>query len=188
MDNIGQESMKAGHFYLYKDILPIGFLGLVDDIVGITEAGHKAQQLNTFINQKTAEKTLQFGVTKCKSMLICKDSTGVLECDLMVDSWEASYEEDENTGVLSLKEKYNGLTKIEKTDKHTYLGFVISSSGDNMANIEQMKNKSIGVIRKIFNKLNSLNLQKYYFECAMILLNTILSSSSIVSRDGAQPG
>ena len=33
----------------------IGFLGLVDDIVGITEAGYKAQQLNTFINQKTAE-------------------------------------------------------------------------------------------------------------------------------------
>ena len=56
VDNIGQESMKAGHFYLYKDILPIGFLGLVDDIVGITEAGHKALQLNTFINQKTAAK------------------------------------------------------------------------------------------------------------------------------------
>ena len=82
----------------------------------------------------------------------------------MVDSWEASYEEDENTGVLSLKENYKGLTKIEKTTKQMYLGFVISDSGDNMANIEQMKNKSIGVIRKIFNKLNSLNLQKYYFE------------------------
>ena len=56
VDNIGKETMKAGHYYLYKDILPVGFLGLVDDIVGITEAGYKAQQLNTFINQKTAEK------------------------------------------------------------------------------------------------------------------------------------
>jgi hypothetical protein len=65
VDRIGQESMDAGHFYL-----PIGFLGLVDDIVGITQAGYKAQQLNTFINQKTAEKTLQFGIKKCKSMLI----------------------------------------------------------------------------------------------------------------------
>ena len=70
-------------------------------------------------------------------MLISKDSTGVLESDLMVDSWEASYEEDENTGVLSLKENYKGLTKIEKTTKQMYLGFVISDSKDNVANIEE---------------------------------------------------
>ena len=48
----------------------MGFLGLVDDIVGITEAGYKAQQLNTFINVKTEEKMLQFGPKKCKSMLV----------------------------------------------------------------------------------------------------------------------
>jgi hypothetical protein len=43
VDNIGKESMKAGHHYMYKDMLPIGFLGLVDDIVGISEAGFKAK-------------------------------------------------------------------------------------------------------------------------------------------------
>ena len=52
-----------------------------------------------------------------------------------------------------------------------------------MANIEQMNKKSIGVIRKIFNKLNSLSLQKYYFECAMILLNTILQPSILYACD-----
>ena len=46
-----------------------------------------------------------------------------------------------------------------------------------MANIDQVKKKSIGMIKKIFNKLNSLNLQMYYFECAMILLNVILRPS-----------
>ena len=64
-----------------------------------------------------------------------------------------------------------------------YLGFVISSSGDNMANIAHIKNKSIGVIRKIFNKLNSLNLQKYYFECAMIFMNTMLRPSILYASD-----
>ena len=53
-----------------------------------------------------------------------------------------------------------------------YLGFVISSTG-----IEQIKKKSIGVIRKIFNRLNSLNLQQYYFECSMIFLNVMLRPS-----------
>ena len=41
VDYIGQECMRAGHYYLYKDKLPVGFLGLVDDIVGITERGYK---------------------------------------------------------------------------------------------------------------------------------------------------
>ena len=56
VDTIGQECMKAGHYYLYKDTLPVGFLGLVDNIVGISEAGYKSQQQNAFINLKTAEK------------------------------------------------------------------------------------------------------------------------------------
>ena len=52
-----------------------------------------------------------------------------------------------------------------------------------MENIKQIKNKSIGIIRKIMNKLDSLNLQKYYFECAMILLNAILRPSILYACD-----
>ena len=54
---------------------------------------------------------------------------------------------------------------------------MISSTGDNMANIEQMKKKSMGVIKKILNKLNSSNLQTYFFECSIILLIVILRPS-----------
>ena len=46
-----------------------------------------------------------------------------------------------------------------------------------MANIRQLENKSIGVVRKIFNKLGCMNLQQYYFEGAVILLNTMLRGS-----------
>jgi hypothetical protein len=46
VDSIG---VAAGHTYLYKDILPVGFLGLVDDILGVTEAGMKALQMNTCV-------------------------------------------------------------------------------------------------------------------------------------------
>ena len=66
---------------------------------------------------------------------------------------------------------------IGQTDEQTYLGFVISSKGDNLANIRQVKMKSIGAIRKIVNKLNSLNLQTYYFECAVLLMNVVLRGS-----------
>ena len=47
---------------------------------------------------------------------------------------------------------------IEQTDEQKYLGFMISSKGNNMANINQMKKKSHGIIRTIFTKLQSMNL------------------------------
>ena len=114
-------------------------------------------------------------------MPICKEGESVYS-DLMMDSCEVKYQ-DSPEGGHQLTENFQGLTKIEKTKTQTYLGFVISSTGDNMANINMMKKKSIGVIRKIFNKWNSLNLQRYYFECAMILLNAILRPSILYACD-----
>ena len=70
-----------------------------------------------------------------------------------------------------------GQEAIEKTEEHMYLGFVLSSIGNNMANINSMKKKSKGIIRKIFNRINSLNLRKYYFQSAIVLMNAMLRSS-----------
>ena len=46
-----------------------------------------------------------------------------------------------------------------------------------MTNIRSVRNKSIGIIRKIFEKLKILNLKMYYFECGVLFLNTMLRSS-----------
>ena len=46
-----------------------------------------------------------------------------------------------------------------------------------MANIDEMKSKSVWIIRNIFTKLNGLNLKKFYFECAVVFLNVMLRSS-----------
>ena len=74
-------------------------------------------------------------------------------------------------------ETYEGLVPIDKTEKTKYLGFVLSSRGDNMVNIKAMKDKSIGTIRKIFTRLDSLNLKKYYFEVGRLFLHIMLRSS-----------
>ena len=180
VDSIGKECMEEGYGYLYKNVLPVGFLGLVDDIIGVTEAGMEAQKLNAFINTKTAEKTLQFGPTKCKSMLVGKNTEHVINSELLVDSWTVQYRDSEDQDII---ESYGGQIPIGKTDQQKYLGFIISNKGDNMANITQMKKKSIGVIRKIIQKLNSLNLRNYYFECAMILMNAILRPTILYASD-----
>ena len=63
------------------------------------------------------------------------------------------------------------MVQIQKTRKTKYLGFMLCDIGDNMVNIEAMKQKSIGIIKKIFD------LKNYYFECALIFLNVMLRSS-----------
>ena len=62
----------------------------------MTEAGIDAQKLNTVFNVKTAEKMLQFGFTKCKSMLISKNPENVINNELTVDNWNVKYVENAN--------------------------------------------------------------------------------------------
>ena len=39
VDTIAQQVEKAGAGYIYKEELPVNILGLVDDIVGVTDRG-----------------------------------------------------------------------------------------------------------------------------------------------------
>ena len=106
-------------------------------------------------------------------MLIGKDRGIIFNTDLLVDNWIVKYQVNQN-GEAEIEEKYGGQILIDRTIEQKYLGFVISSKGDNMANINQLKKKSIGIIRTIINRLESLNLQKYYFEYALIFFNSML--------------
>ena len=48
VDSIGKECEETGLGYKYKESLSVSLLGLVDDTIGVTEAGYKAQQMNVF--------------------------------------------------------------------------------------------------------------------------------------------
>ena len=123
---------------------------MLDAMIGVTEVGFKAQQMNALINMKTADKGLQFGVKKCKSMLVGKDTENALNSDLTVDKWKSTYKDDPVTGGEVVEDTYEGQVSIEQTNEQKYLGFVLSNKGDNMANINSMKKKSKGIIRRIF--------------------------------------
>ena len=158
-------------------------LGLVDDIIGVTEAGFKSQQMNVNLNVKTAEKGLQFGVTKCKSMIVGKNIKNAINNELLVDGWKETFVDNIETGECDLVDEYIGEIPIEETEEQKYLGFILSSKGDNMANINAIKKKSIGVIRTIMNKLDSLKLRQYYFECSIIFMNVILRGSILYASE-----
>ena len=73
--------------------------------------------------------------------------------------------------------------EIDQVSKQKYLGFVISNQGNNLANIQEVKNKSIGIIKKILEKLNNLNLKKYYFECGLIFMNVVLRGTILYAAE-----
>ena len=116
-------------------------------------------------------------------MLIGKNLDNVLNSSLCVDKWTVKHAENKETGDTDIVETYSGQVEIGKCEEQRYLGFIISSSGDNMANILSIRNKSIGTIKTIFSKLNSLKLQKYYFECGMIFMNVMLRSSILYAAE-----
>ena len=92
VDSIGKHVEEANIGYMYKNKLPISFLGLVDDVIGVSEAGHKAVQMNEIINTKSAEKSLQFGISKCKSMFVGKVRQEFLDNELEIDKWSLEYQ------------------------------------------------------------------------------------------------
>ena len=63
VDSFGKQLLKEEpeFIYKYKGYIPIGVLGMIDDLVGVSESGVNAVKLNASINVKTAEKKLQFG-------------------------------------------------------------------------------------------------------------------------------
>ena len=59
VDTFGKECMDENKYtYKYKGILDIPPLGMVDDLLCISECGYKTSMLNSFINHKTNSKKL----------------------------------------------------------------------------------------------------------------------------------
>ena len=182
-DTIAKDVEMADIGFKYKEELPISILGLVDDLIGVSEVGFKAQLMNNILNLKSAEKTLQFGKSKCKIMMIGKGQEYFRSNPIYVDSWSEKYIENKLTGETELVEKFEGKIKVEEVQQQKYLGFVLSSTGNNLVNIKAMEKKSIGVIRTIINKLEKLNLRQYFFECSKIFMNVILRGSILYAAE-----
>ena len=86
VETIGKDCVQAGHNYLYKGRLPVGFLGLVDDIVGVTETGIAAQKMTSLINLKTAEKKIIKKKIKEKALYYVVNKKDIKEKKLNITS------------------------------------------------------------------------------------------------------
>ena len=95
------------------------------------------------MNLKSAEKGLQFGTNKCKTMIIGRKTENVKNNSIYVDGWDEEYVGNAESSEIELKEKYVGKIPIQEVENQKYLGFMISSKGNNLENIKAMEKKAI---------------------------------------------
>ena len=170
------EKGQPGLLHKYKDIVPIPSLGLMDDNLTISEAGYKAEQINTFMNVNSAEKKLQFNTKKCSFVSIGKNKSTAPSNTLEVDSWDITYDKDDN-----LIETEGDKVTMKEVSQMKYLGFIISENGSNVANILDKKHKSINTIRSIMGLTSGL--KTHTFVNGLIYLNSLLRSKVLYGAE-----
>ena len=68
--------------YTYKGEVEIPPLGMVDDLICISQCGHKTAMMNAFINFKTNSKSCSLGLKSVKNYMwdICMRSLNARTC------------------------------------------------------------------------------------------------------------
>ena len=107
-----------GRKYMYKDVVGIPPLGMVDDLVCISECGPKTVMLNSFVNYKVSSKKLQFGAQKCKKLHIGQQRQLHKCASLFIDGWKEVFQENQSTSQIEGQDIFQDkLSMEEKCDE-----------------------------------------------------------------------
>ena len=184
VDEIGKECVEEGKYtYKYKGEVDIPPLSMIDDLISISECGHKTAMAHSYIKCKTSSKKLQFGSQKCKKIHIGKSHEEHKCQPLYVDKWEEKEVEDCETGIIKIEDSCESEDVMEEKSEEKYLGDVISRDGRNIKNIQSRVNKGTGIVRKILTILDGIPFGKYHFEAGIILRNSLLVSSVLFNSE-----
>ena len=156
MDSLGKESYaRPEDLYHYKGV-PIPLLGMVDDIISVTNAD-KTEKMNQVINSFIEKKKLKLSQSKSYIIYIGKGHKKcpplkIHECEMKVSNWEK------------------------------YLGDMIDTYGSLQATIDSRKSKGQGINSEILSIISEIPLGKHKIIVAMklgevMLLNGILYNS-----------
>ena len=86
VDTFGKECIKEEkNLYMYKGLVAIPPLAMIDDLISISHCGLKSVVMNSFLNSKSKVKKLQLGIDKCHKLHIGKEKK---TCpDFFIDKW-----------------------------------------------------------------------------------------------------
>ena len=184
LDGIGKDCLESSKYtYQYKGMVDIPPLIMLDDLITISECGHKTAMVNAYVKVQTLSKKLQFGNKKCKKMHIGKTREDYKCHTLFLDKWTEKEVEDSNTKDIIIEDICEEEEIMEERDMEKYLGHVISRDGRNINNIKARVSKGIGIVHKIITMLDGIPFGMYYFEAAVILRESLLASSVLCNSE-----
>ena len=155
---------------------------MVDDLLTISECGHKTAMISSFINFKTDMKKLQFGVKKCAKMHIGQAED--YKCaTLKVGGWKEVALRNEQTGEVFISDIADGEHEMMNKEQEKYLGDWISSDGRNIVNIKARVAKGQGIVNQIIATLKNLPIGRRYIEVGLILRDSLLVSSLLFNTE-----
>ena len=133
---------------------------MVDDILGISQCGVKAVELNALINAKIESKKLRLSADKCYKIHICKKKS---KC---------------STNIFV----HDNLMKHKS--QFSYLGEIVNEKGSLEDTIEARYQKSIGINSQISSVTCNITLGYFHFPTSFImresmLLNGILTNCEV---------
>ena len=184
VETFAKECLESNKYlYKYKDDVPIPPLSMVDDILCVSECGYQTALLNSYLKCKTSTKKLQFGIDKCKKIHIGKTHEEYKCQPIYVDKWTEHEEENKKTGIIEIKDVFEGEEVMGDSNSEKYLGDIISKDGRNILNIKARLSKGKGIIKKILNILNCIPFGKLFYQIAILLRNSLLVSSVLCNSE-----
>ena len=104
--------------------------------------------------------------------------------ELYFDGWSVQSVDKVETGDKDWKDiLIEDMNEMSHIDSEKYLGQIISSDSKNTFNIEQLRNKGIGIQNKIVDMLERMPGGPFHFEIAVILRNALLISSILSNSE-----
>ena len=184
IDSFGKECLTEDKYlYKYRGEIGIPPLGMVDDVLCVSECGYPTAMINSYINHKMGTKKLQFGISKCKKIHVGRSMEDHKCRDLKVDEWKVEQIQNVTIGTNNMDEKFLGPQNIEKVDMEKYLGDILSQDSSNVHNIKNRQKKGIVASRKIISILQEIYFGKYYFDMAVTLRNSLLISTLLFNSE-----
>ena len=88
VDGIGKDSPNPSlEPYRYKGEVDIPAMGWLDDIIAVSESGHKTSRMNSYINAQLATKKLRLGAKKCFVLHVGSEHENFKNIELVIDGW-----------------------------------------------------------------------------------------------------
>ena len=139
---------KNENLLLYKKLVGIPSLEMIDDVAIFSECGIKAIKANTYVMSKIQSLKQWCGPAKCHQIHLGKPSITCPELSVHGEP-------------------------MKKSELEKYLGDLVSKELTNKQNIENRQSKAMGIISQIMSLLSEICLGKHYYEIAMLLRETM---------------